>query len=213
MTPPEQAPGEARAATLPLVGDHVALDFANTVDWRDRPDRLDHLPSYEVLIGWARHAGLLDREDAASLQRRAKREPAVARSFLRRAIDLREASHRLFRAEADGKPADPDDLATLNEVLRQSRQQGDIVRTGSGYAWRSAAQTEPLARPVELLAQASAELLLSPELRRVRLCAGPDCAWLFLDTSPNRRRRWCSMESCGNRAKARRHHERVRKSS
>jgi len=172
MTPPGQAPGEARAAALPLVGDHVALDFTNTVDWRDRPDRLDHLPSYEILIAWARHAGLLDRAEAASLQRRAAREPALARSFLQRALDLREASYRLFCAEAGGKPADPDDLATLNEMLRQSRQQGEIIRTGGGYAWRSTAETEPLARPVELLAQASSELLLSPELKRVAIVRG-----------------------------------------
>jgi predicted RNA-binding Zn ribbon-like protein len=40
----------------------------------------------------------------------------------------------------------------------------------------------------------------------VRVCAAEDCGWLFLDTSKNHTRRWCSMKSCGNRAKARRHY-------
>jgi predicted RNA-binding Zn ribbon-like protein len=53
-----------------------------------------------------------------------------------------------------------------------------------------------------------AELLMSEDLHRVRECAGPDCGWLFMDTSKNGSRRWCSMETCGNRAKARRHRER-----
>ena len=35
------------------------------------------------------------------------------------------------------------------------------------------------------------------------------CGWLFLDTSRNQSRRWCSMKSCGNRAKVRRHRSRL----
>jgi predicted RNA-binding Zn ribbon-like protein len=55
-------------------------------------------------------------------------------------------------------------------------------------------------------------LLTGPELGRVKQCPGPlgDCGWLFLDTSKNRSRRWCSMEGCGSEAKMRRRHERVR---
>ena len=52
----------------------------------------------------------------------------------------------------------------------------------------------------------AAELLMAPELARVRECES--CSWLFLDTSRNHTRRWCSMEDCGNVAKARRHYAR-----
>jgi len=38
---------------------------------------------------------------------------------------------------------------------------------------------------------------------RVKLCAAETCRWAFLDESRNRSRSWCSMEVCGNRAKAR----------
>jgi predicted RNA-binding Zn ribbon-like protein len=40
----------------------------------------------------------------------------------------------------------------------------------------------------------------------VRECSGDTCGWLFVDTSRNHSRRWCDMEDCGNRAKARRHY-------
>jgi hypothetical protein len=44
---------------------------------------------------------------------------------------------------------------------------------------------------------------------RVRRCASPRCALLFHDTTKNRSRRWCSMATCGNRAKARAHYRRT----
>ncbi len=45
---------------------------------------------------------------------------------------------------------------------------------------------------------------------RVKACAEAGCGTLFHDTSRNRSRRWCAMEDCGNRAKARRHYARTR---
>jgi predicted RNA-binding Zn ribbon-like protein len=50
-------------------------------------------------------------------------------------------------------------------------------------------------------------LLTSDALARVRLCADTSCAWLFLDTTRNRTRRWCDMKECGNRNKVRRFRE------
>ena len=47
----------------------------------------------------------------------------------------------------------------------------------------------------------------------MRLCGATyedGCGWVFLDETKNRRRRWCSMKDCGNRAKARRHYARQR---
>ena len=46
------------------------------------------------------------------------------------------------------------------------------------------------------------------ELTRVKKCLGTDCGWLFLDETKNARRKWCIMETCGNRAKASRSYAR-----
>jgi len=60
--------------------------------------------------------------------------------------------------------------------------------------------------PVEpAVAHSALDLLRSPMHGRIRECAGAGCGWLFVDTSKAARRRWCSMESCGNRAKVQRH--------
>jgi predicted RNA-binding Zn ribbon-like protein len=60
----------------------------------------------------------------------------------------------------------------------------------------------------------AADLLASPDdLARVRVCAGSEaggCGWLFLDRTKARTRRWCSMQDCGNRAKARRYYAKVK---
>ncbi|WP_350029079.1 CGNR zinc finger domain-containing protein [Caballeronia sp. GAFFF1] len=55
------------------------------------------------------------------------------------------------------------------------------------------------------LAVAASELLMQPTLWNVRECGA--CSWLFLDLSRSKSRRWCSMATCGNRVKARRHYE------
>lgn len=41
-----------------------------------------------------------------------------------------------------------------------------------------------------------------PAAARLKACPGPDCAWVFRDTTRNGSRRWCDMAGCGNRAKA-----------
>ncbi len=198
-------------AALQRIGGHAALDFVNTVDWRGRPAPEEYLADYAALVEWACYVGLVDAPEAAQLRRRAADEPTRAAAVLRGALVLREGAHRLFFARALGKPGAPDDIAIVNDALRRYPPKGEIVASGDLYGWRKAAQAEPLTRLVERLTQIVAELLTAPELARVRLCGGPDCGWLFLDTSPNHGRRWCSMEACGNRAKARRHYERRRR--
>jgi predicted RNA-binding Zn ribbon-like protein len=43
---------------------------------------------------------------------------------------------------------------------------------------------------------------------RLKICAAPDCRWVFYDVSRNGAGRWCSMRSCGNRDKTRTYRQR-----
>ncbi|WP_371814821.1 CGNR zinc finger domain-containing protein [Mycobacterium sp. DL440] len=45
---------------------------------------------------------------------------------------------------------------------------------------------------------------------RLRACANPDCQLFLIDRTKPNTKRWCSMATCGNRMKARRHHQRAR---
>jgi predicted RNA-binding Zn ribbon-like protein len=65
-----------------------------------------------------------------------------------------------------------------------------------------------LGQPIELLARCAAEFLTSSSFKYLSICQAEGCGWFFLDGSPGQRRRWCSMNGCGNRAKAQRHYRR-----
>jgi predicted RNA-binding Zn ribbon-like protein len=71
-------------------------------------------------------------------------------------------------------------------------------RKGSTYqlSWPEATQLDAMLWPVGL---AAGELLTSPQLSRLKKCAG--CPWLFLDQSKNLSRRWCTREDCGTHEK------------
>ncbi|MBI4413448.1 MAG: CGNR zinc finger domain-containing protein, partial [candidate division NC10 bacterium] len=76
------------------------------------------------------------------------------------------------------------------------------------FAWRWTGDGQRLDRMLWAVTRSAADLLTSGELAAVRECEAETCAWLFMDRSRNRSRRWCDMKACGNRAKARRHYER-----
>jgi predicted RNA-binding Zn ribbon-like protein len=64
-----------------------------------------------------------------------------------------------------------------------------------------------------VLALHALDLLQTMPPDRLRRCDGDGCGWLFLDTTRNHSRRWCSSRDCGNRDRARRHYTRNRTTS
>ena len=81
---------------------------------------------------------------------------------------------------------------------------------GFAWSWKDGAAGD-LRTPLWPILESAATLLTSDDLGRIRECDADDCNWLFLDRSRGGNRRWCSMKSCGNRAKARRHYRREKK--
>lgn len=215
LTDVEQAGAAHRE--FDLSGGALCLDFANTLDDRPDPHPNEYLQSYADLLAFERQTGALSEAQLAHLRAEAVRRPAEAAATLARALGLREVIYRLFLALAEGESAPPAELADLNRALADALAQARVAEDGrnvSGrFAWTWADDPLRLDMPLWPVARSAAELLTSSELSALRLCASETCAWLFLDTSRNGSRRWCSMRTCGNRAKARRHHARVRAAS
>jgi predicted RNA-binding Zn ribbon-like protein len=89
------------------------------------------------------------------------------------------------------------------------RKAGDTAAAEVSYRWGWVGRN--MDAPLWGVSRSAADLLTTDDdLRRVRECGGAECRWLFMDTSKNRTRQWCSMRSCGNREKARRHYARSR---
>jgi predicted RNA-binding Zn ribbon-like protein len=193
-----------------FVAGNLALDFANTADWHEAEQPVELLTSFTDLLRWGQQAGLIDDEDVGRLLRVAEDDPEAAIATYARAITLREALFRIFRLIARQQPTAHDDLELLNVELMRAFAHRQIVAGQDGYSLEWRGRETALDGVLWTVAQSAADLLTDAELRRVRQCAGDPCGWLFYDTSRNRRRRWCTMEGCGNRAKARRYYQRRR---
>lgn len=200
---------DSMAATVKLVGGRLALDFTNTVDEHQGDRPVERLNAYSDLVIWCRHVGTLDEAQAERLLAAAASRPDDARDVLAQAIALREAVFGVFAASARGESAPASDLALLNAAVAAMLARSRIGPTGDGrFAWQWRGDDSALDLVLWAPARDAADLLIGPDLARIRECSGDACDWLFLDTSRNGLRRWCSMEDCGNRAKARRHYRR-----
>ena len=191
-----------------------ALDLVNTVDWtRDGPND-ERLTDYERFTEFAHDAGVIDGEIAERLRHTAAREPYAAAQALDRVLIVRDALQRVVEfATAPGPRRGRQHtraLGELNDALRSALAHLQLRDAGGGLALEWVGLGESLESPLWPLIWSAAQLLASEEHHRLRVCAGPDCGWVYVDRSRNRMRRWCQMETCGNRAKASRRYSRVR---
>lgn len=203
------------ATRFQFVGGHPTLDFVNTVEWRnDRARRTELLRVPADLAAWARQAGLITAAAARGLVVAAQRQPRRAERALLRARRLRDVLARVLDAAGRGARPSARDVRRLDAFVATALRARRLEARATGLVWVSTAAADDLAgRVLWPLVLGAAALLTSPELARVRACADLACGWFFLDTSRSHRRRWCTMESCGNRAKARRFYERGRQSA
>lgn len=201
---------------LELLGGRQCLDFANTVDRSARDERRhEYLGGYPDLVAWGRHAGVLTEDEAEQLLEGAKGRPRGAEAVFRRALALRDAVQEVFYAIASGKEPLAPKLGVIEEEYCEALAHSRITRSESGFEWTSEGGEEILGKTLWSVARSAEDLLTSSvpsELGRVRRCPGDEghCGWLFLDTTKNGTRRWCSMAGCGSRAKMRRLYRRRR---
>jgi predicted RNA-binding Zn ribbon-like protein len=193
---------------------NLVLDFANTAEFHasEQPD--ERLNSYADLVSWAAAAGIISRQVVKALLSSSKENPKRAKKALQDALELREIIYSIFSALADDNPPRQKDLAEFNKFLSRSLNHARVMDAEETYTWgwdNMEASLDSLVWPV---ARETANLLTSPDMKRVGECADDrGCGFLFIDTSRNHSRRWCSMESCGNRAKAQRHYQKASKKS
>lgn len=160
----------------------TVIDFVNSLDLIPYREELD---TPESLAAWLSGHGLpVERATPADLDRAHR-----LREGLRDLIDGRAGAEAVVeQAARDAKL----ELRLVDGALR-------LVPTASGVAGALGA----------LVAAVSTEMT-SGRWDRVKLCGADDCRWAFLDTTKNGSRTWCSMQSCGNRAKVRAYRARHR---
>jgi predicted RNA-binding Zn ribbon-like protein len=195
-----------------FVGDHLALDFLNTIATpKDTP--VEWLRDGRDLVNWLQQAKAISTDVAARFRTSSKHQGG---------LDGVAAKARVFRAwlrgfvtRHIGRPLTVGAvraLGPLNELLAADNGYPVVEAGGAGRALRLR-RVRRWEYPDELLhpiAEAAADLVCSEDFRLIRACDGSACSLLFLDRTKAHARRWCSMAVCGNRAKAAAHRARNR---
>ena len=202
-----------QAQIFDLTGGLLCLDFANTLEDRTEIHPQELLVSFEDLVSWSKQAQVLTGQEAQQLLERAGQNPSEATRVLKRAVVVREAIFRIFKAVAEDESPEDEDLVILSVMVADAQKHAQIVPGTNGFRWDWAVKPMDLDSMLWPVVRSAADFLTSDELDIVRVCASDSCDWLFIDTSKNHSRRWCNMKSCGNREKARRFYTRKKASS
>jgi predicted RNA-binding Zn ribbon-like protein len=212
MAEPGASAADPRSyATHPptALGGALCLDFINTVPWRGDPERqTERLHGYAELVHWCAGFGLIGARGAAALLAEAGTRPRAAERARGLALRLRGELEGAFGATREGSAG----LAETEGLMRGMAKIGRLARPrrGCAHVWLPLGVPPDLRLPLLPVAASAMALAVSGRRRHLRSCADPRCGWVFLDETRNRSRRWCSMEDCGNRAKARAHYARRR---
>jgi predicted RNA-binding Zn ribbon-like protein len=183
------------------------MDFLNTL-WIPVDVEVEGLADGQALLAWLVAAELIGTQVAEEVRTAASTGELDA--VATQARGLREW-FRVFVTAHRGKPLTRkavSELGPLNHLLARDESFHQLVpqaKTGSKGSrpvelvvqrrWRS---PEALLLPI---AEALARLVADADFSDVKHCEGSGCMLQFLDTTRDRRRRWCSMAACGNRAK------------
>jgi predicted RNA-binding Zn ribbon-like protein len=196
------------AGGFEFVGGWAWLDFVNT-QLAEKDRVVDLLGDFADLVAWLEEAGLIGRDEA---------EEAVGRwgegTEGERLLDqakrfrgaLREAAERLAAGWSVQAPL----VGEINALLRERPGHPELVPTEGGFEVRFSADAEGPEALLSPVAESAAGFLAEADPSLVKACENPGCVLFFHDQTKNHRRRWCSMATCGNRAKVRAHYERAR---
>lgn len=179
---------------------HACLDLVNS-RW------MDHLGSGVahdrlVLPEWRRaffsHWGLLETE------------AADAAETLEELRALRRLLRGLLEAFSRRQPLPAAEVEALNAVLADSPRAWRLETTGGRPHLVEVVLRPGRRRALAEVAASGARLLATGDPHRLRICANPDCSWMFYDDSRGGSRRWCEAGICGSLIKVRRHRARRR---
>jgi predicted RNA-binding Zn ribbon-like protein len=199
----------SRPESIELIGGHSAVDLVNTVSWRRDADRWrENLAVPLDLLTWAHRAAVVDKQHLTAMRLAMVQDPEMADGVLGRVHELREQLHHHL-ADCIDHPG-REQLIEAGSPLHRAFADGVTVGSLAGTPARWTLQARSPHDLPRVLALHALDLVQTMPLDRLRRCDDDGCGWLFLDSTRNHSRRWCSSGDCGNRDRARRHYARNR---
>jgi predicted RNA-binding Zn ribbon-like protein len=180
MSKRQEAPGEL---------EHIR-SFVNTLDVEDG---VDELADGRALAAWLSERGLAP----AGVRARA--------ADVRSAVELREALRAVLLAHNGRQPAPPAACAVLDDAVCRGRVRLRFGADGSAALEPQAGGVAGALGHLLVIVQSS---IADGSWARLKACREHTCESAFYDHTKNRSGAWCTMDVCGNRAKARAYRER-----
>jgi predicted RNA-binding Zn ribbon-like protein len=166
------------------LGTVLATSFTGTLSER-HGDAVERIPTPQRLVDWLAVSGLaVDSCTTAQLE--------LAR-------ELRESIHAAATAAALQEALPATAVQAINDRSAQGRAAA-VLTLDRQRRWQlsSASSVEDA---LSVIAADAISIIAGERDGKLALCASPTCQAAFFDTSQSRTRRWCDMNTCGNRQK------------
>lgn len=166
-------------------GNVLATRFTGTLSER-HGDSVERIPTPERLQDWLASNGL-------TVQSCTPEDLAHAR-------ELRESIHAAATAAAARAAAIPESaLSSINGFSSQGNPSALLATDGKRF-WRLSF-TNGVGDALSVIARDAISLIAGDRAGKLAICGSATCRAVFLDTSQSRTRKWCDMNTCGNRQK------------
>lgn len=164
-------------------GDVLATTFTGTLTER-HGEPAERIPTPDRFMDWLQANGL--------------QVTSCSASQLGRAQELRESIHAVATATATRTALPTTALLVINSCSSEGRAVPELTPDGT-LRWQL--ENDAVEDALSVIAGDATALVSGGRNGRLALCASETCRAVFLDTSQSRTRRWCDMNSCGNRGK------------
>ncbi|MFF3710877.1 CGNR zinc finger domain-containing protein [Streptomyces phaeochromogenes] len=166
------------------LGKVLATSFTGTLSER-RGDAVERIPTPNRLVDWLVVSGLAVESCTAAQ--------------LERAWELRESIHAVATAAARREPLPASAVQVINDCSIQGGAAAVLTPEGN-REWRLGPASS-VEDALGVVAADAISIVAGERDGKLALCASPTCQAAFFDTSQSRTRRWCDMNTCGNRQK------------
>ncbi|REG83852.1 putative RNA-binding Zn ribbon-like protein [Marinomonas pollencensis] len=170
------------------VANNLAVDFTNT-QYMNQGVIAEMLTSMEDVYQWANESGITLKKEFSSIA-------------MEDIWQFRSSIKQLLTSYVDEQALSEEALAVVNQQLKNAPLQQQLKVVEQELILQPLDQALSIAQLLGKIADEAANLLASSQIKQLKRCSNEKCILMFVDTSRAKRRRWCSMESCGNRAKA-----------
>lgn len=183
-----------------LIANNLFLDFVNTQKMRNGQP-FETLENCADFVAWAVAVKLIEIDQANEIFQKWSEEISTNKA-LQKIIEFRNILREMVENIVDGKEIPQKAIDAINEKLKKIGGFTEIVKGEDGFEKRFQFDLSEPSNLLQPIAESAADFLCYGNFDLLRKCESSDCVLFFYDTTKNHKRRWCSMSSCGNKAKA-----------